>query len=198
MRRFLIIAACCCAILCACSTQKIDNKEPSEASQIQDDSQVAPEPAYEANKLQEDDMNSDTTPFVGGITMFVGDEIALVNSVEKRMPAAPFLDHDIFFFPLCFVTEIYGWQYSCNEDIVTVKTPEHVFQYVLNAQTFFVDDIEYKQDGIARLFDSSASDEERKVAAPYFYPREKDGVVFFPSGYGSSEQCPDYLCGSKR
>ena len=141
MRRFLIIAACCCAILCACSTQKIDNKEPSEASQIQDDSQVAPEPAYEANKLQEDDMNSDTTPFVGGITMFVGDEIALVNSVEKRMPAAPFLDHDIFFFPLCFVTEIYGWQYSCNEDIVTVKTPEHVFQYVLNAQTFFVDDI---------------------------------------------------------
>ena len=62
MRRFLIIAACCCAILCACSTQKIDNKEPSEASQIQDDSQVAPEPAYEANKLQEDDMNSDTAP----------------------------------------------------------------------------------------------------------------------------------------
>ena len=89
MRRFLIIAACCCAILCACSIQKIDNKEPPEAKQIQDDSQTAPEPAHEENELQEDNMNSDATPFVGGITMFVGDEIALVNSVEKRMPAAP-------------------------------------------------------------------------------------------------------------
>ena len=38
------------------------------------------------------------------------------------------------------------------------------------------------------LFDSSATDEERKAAAPYFYPREKDGIVFFPTGYGSSEQ----------
>ena len=188
MRRFLIIAACCCAILCACSTQKIDNKEPSEANQIQDDSQTAPEPAHEDTKLQEGGTNSEVKPFVGGITMFVGDEIALVNSVEKRMPAAPFVDHGIFFFPLCFVTEIYGWQYSCTGDIVTVRTPEHVFQYVLNAQTFFVDDIEYTQAGIAMLFDSSASDEERKAAAPYFYPKEKDGVVFFPSGYGSSEQ----------
>ena len=54
MRRFLIIAACCCAILCACSIQKIDNKEPPEAKQIQDDSQTAPEPAHEENELQED------------------------------------------------------------------------------------------------------------------------------------------------
>ena len=77
--------------------------------------------------------------------------------------------------------------YCANEIISIFENVNHFGLPLPKKFKEYLDCLLYTS-GIAMLFDSSASDEERKVAAPYFYPKEKDGVVFFPSGYGSSEQ----------
>ena len=59
--------------------------------------------------------------FCGGITLFAGDPVALVNSEEVTMEGAPFFEHDEFYVPLRFAAETLGWHYAEDGDVITLS-----------------------------------------------------------------------------
>lgn len=54
--------------------------------------------------------------FCGGITLFAGDPVALVNSEEVTMEGAPFFKYEEFYVPLRFAAETLGWHYAEDGD----------------------------------------------------------------------------------
>ena len=59
--------------------------------------------------------------FCGGITLFVDDPVALVNSEEVTMEGAPFFENDEFFVPLRFAAETLGWHYAEDGNAITLS-----------------------------------------------------------------------------
>ena len=59
--------------------------------------------------------------FCGGITLFAGDPVALVNSEEVTMEGAPFFENDEFYVPLRFAAETLGWHYAEDGDAITLS-----------------------------------------------------------------------------
>ena len=59
--------------------------------------------------------------FCGGITLFAGDPVALVNSEEVTMEGAPFFENNEFYVPLRFAAETLGWHYAEDGDTITLS-----------------------------------------------------------------------------
>lgn len=76
--------------------------------------------APEAPELREEPDYGDAA-FCGGITLFAGSPIALVNSEEVTMEGAPFFEGDEFYVPLRFAAETLGWYYAEDSDTITLS-----------------------------------------------------------------------------
>ena len=59
--------------------------------------------------------------FCGGITLFAGSPIALVNSEEVTMEGAPFFEGDEFYMPLRFAAKTLGWHYAEDGNAITLS-----------------------------------------------------------------------------
>ena len=59
--------------------------------------------------------------FCGGITLFAGDPVALINSEEVTMEGAPFFEEGEFYVPLRFAAETLGWHYAEDGDTITLS-----------------------------------------------------------------------------
>ena len=59
--------------------------------------------------------------FCGGVTLFAGDTLALVNSEEVTMEGAPFFEGDAFYVPLRFAAETLGWHYAEDGDAIALS-----------------------------------------------------------------------------
>ena len=74
----------------------------------------------EAPEIQEAPDYGDAA-FCGGVTLFVDDPAALVNSEEVTMEGAPFFEDDEFYIPLRFAAETLGWHYAEDGDTITLS-----------------------------------------------------------------------------
>lgn len=105
-------------------------------------------------------------PFAGGITLYAGSDTALVNSQPVQMPAAPFVENDIFYLPLQFVAETMGWKYQYADGTVRLQSFLHWTTLTVGERTICADGAE------ATVMGGDAAD--------FYVPVERDGVVFMP------------------
>lgn len=119
-------------------------------------------------------------PFAGGITLYAGSDTALVNSEPVQMPAAPFVENDIFYLPLQFVAETMGWEYHYEAGTVRLQSSLHWTTLTVGKRSICIDGIEAAVTGCA-------PDAPRSACVPDSYvPVERDGVVFVPLNYLSA------------
>lgn len=96
---------------------------------------------------------------------------------ELEMPAAPFVEDGVFFFPLQFVAEAMGVDYARDGDAVTLRWEGHETVFYLNSRRFRVDGVEGQVEGTHFLYREGLPD---APADDRFTPIERDGVVFLP------------------
>lgn len=102
--------------------------------------------------------------FTGGITLYAGNDTALVNSEPVKMESAPFIENDAFYIPLQFVAETMGWDYQQEGGTVHLQHGYHWTELTVGTQAICVDGVE------ANVLSAAA-------------PVEKGGVLFLPLDY---------------
>lgn len=116
-------------------------------------------------------------PFAGGITLYAGSDTALVNSEPLQMPAAPFVEDEIFYIPLQFVAEILGWDYQYEDGTVRLQSSLHRTTLTVGKRSICIDGIEATGTGCA-------PDAPRSACVPDSYvPVERSGIVFIPLNF---------------
>ena len=96
-------------------SEETPEAEAPEASETQE-APVTPE----ALEVPEEPDYGDAA-FCGGITLFAGDTLALVNSEEVTMEGAPFFEDGEFYVPLRFAAETLGWHYAEDGETITLS-----------------------------------------------------------------------------
>ena len=153
------------------------------------------------NDVDSEQLNA---PLTGGITMWVGSDIAMVNSVPTKMPAAPFVENGIFFFPVEFTAKTLGWDYSYKDGIVTIamvhdherpiygsKYPGGVIietkrcresvQFEIGSRTMVVNSEDCIVSGDYRIF--QPGDPVYTAVDENYISVIRDGVVFAPADF---------------
>ncbi len=117
-----------------------------------------------------------------GITMWAGESSALVNGVPVELEGAPFVDNDVFYYPLKDVVLLYGDSYAREGDSISIKT-EKYGTYHLEVGSSMVTD----EDGA--VFDNSIQQEYFLQPQPRYRKEltrplmERDGVLYAPVGF---------------
>lgn len=76
-----------------------------------------------------------------GVTMKVGDKNALVNGVEVELQGTPFVEEDVFYYPLQDLVELYGDSYDLNGDQVTISARDYgVYTFTIGSTTVTAQD----------------------------------------------------------
>ena len=171
-------------LLTGCAGRTVPAHTHPEQAQAVEPTETAEAPAEpEAPEMQEEPDYGEAA-FCGGITLFAGDTLALVNSEEAAMEGAPFLAGDDFYVPLRFASETLGWRYAESGDTVTLsatKTWEWGVAFAPDGgyslrrcepvtQTFCF------TIGSATVTRNGESFESTSMGAPV----RKDGVVYLP------------------
>lgn len=128
-----------------------------------------------------------------GITMKPGEEKALVNGVTTKLRGVPFVENDVFYYPLEDVVELHGDFFQLKEDLVTVDAGD------LGTYTFAIDSTNVKaQDGT--VWDNSLQQFYFSNTQPTYCketirtPILREGVVYVPYGFLLSQwDGPQYL-----
>ncbi len=116
-------------------------------------------------------------PFAGDITLYAGSDTALVNSEPVQMPAAPFVEDEIFYIPLQFVAEILGWDYQYKDGTVRLQSSLHWTTLTVGERSICADGIEATVTGCE-------PDTPRSACVPDSYvPVERSGFVFIPFNF---------------
>lgn len=114
------------------------------------------------------------------VSMRLGERRAFAYGELVEIPAAPFLEHDTFYFPLQFVAEAMGVQYAFSDGCAYLQCDGHVTQFFIDSPRFVVDGVEGQAEGERTLF------REGLPHAPvdeHFTPLLRDGIVFLPVDY---------------
>lgn len=130
MMRYLAAVFLLLLLLTGCAERAAPAQEPEPAHTHPVETQDAEAP--EAVETPEDPVTPEApeTPeaadygdaaFCGGITLFAGDPVALVNSEEVTMEGAPFFKYEEFYVPLRFAAETLGWHYAEDGDAITLS-----------------------------------------------------------------------------
>ena len=101
---------------CAERTAPVQELEPAHRHPEEVQTAETPEPVETSEEPDYGD-----AAFCGGITLFAGDPVALVNSEEVTMEGAPFFENDEFYMPLRFAAETLGWHYAEDGDAITLS-----------------------------------------------------------------------------
>ena len=142
----------------------------------------------ETSELQEEPDYGDAA-FCGGVTLFAGSPIALVNSEEARMEGAPFFEGDEFYVPLRFAAETLGWHYAEDGDTITLsatKTWEWGVDFAPDGGWFLRPCEPVTQTfrftvGSAAITRNGEAVENTSMGAP----ARRDGVVYLPLDFRS-------------
>ncbi len=147
---------------------------------------VSPDPAAPKPKQEPDGpVFSPVNPNpASDIVMESGQRRAGVDSQWVEMPAAPFVEHDAFYFPLQFLAEAMGVQYAFAGGCAYLQCDGHVTQFFIDSPRFIVDGVEGQVEGTRRLYRKGLP--EGRVDE-YFTPVLRDGVVFLPIEYLPAE-----------
>lgn len=166
-------------VSCAAPPQESPQEVPAREAVTLDPDTVAPESEPEGPAF------SPVNPRpAGSIVMESGQRRADVDSQWVEMPAAPFVEHDSFYFPLQFLAEAMGVQYAYANGCAYLQCGEHVTQFFIDSPHFIVDGVEGRVEGTRRLYRKGLP--EGRVDE-YFTPVLRDGVVFLPIEYLPAE-----------
>lgn len=102
------------------------------------------------------------------------------ESLMEEMPAAPFVEHDAFYFPLQFVAEAMGVQYAFADGCAYLQWDGHMTQFFVDSPRFIVDGVEGQVEGERRLYRKGW---QYGPVDAHFTPVLRDGVVFLPVEY---------------
>lgn len=105
-------------LLTGCAERTAPAQELEPAHRHPEEVQTA-EPPEPVETPEEPDYGD--AAFCGGVTLFAGSPIALVNSEEVTMEGAPFFEGDEFYMPLRFAAETLGWHYAEDGDAITLS-----------------------------------------------------------------------------
>lgn len=129
---------------------------------------------------------------VYGLTMTVGEQKALVNGVTVELQGAPFVEDDVFYFPLEDVAELYGDTVEMEGEEIRVLTDEGVFTMFLDSDRVMASDgTTYVEDHGFRLFLPAY---QYRNNDGDITPRLRDGLVYVPCNFSGWEHGgPGYL-----
>ena len=175
---------------CAEHATQAQELEPAHTHPAQTQHADAPEitEVSETSELQEEPDYGDAA-FCGGVTLFAGSPIALVNSEEARMEGAPFFEGDEFYVPLRFAAETLGWHYAEDGDTITLsatKTWEWGVDFAPDGGWFLrpcepVTQVFCFTVGSAAITRNGEAVENTSMGAP----ARRDGVVYLPLDFRS-------------
>lgn len=118
-----------------------------------------------------------------GVTMKVGDKNALVNGVEVELQGAPFVEEDVFYYPLQDLVELYGDSYDLNGDQVTISARDYgVYTFTVGSTTVTAQDStvwDNNSQNQQYFLTSAPSYREEPIRAPLL----RDNVVYVPYGF---------------
>ncbi len=141
---------------------------------------MKPEPAEPEFSQVNPDPESYVDMRLGERFAYLGKRFVYMETKTVEMPAAPFLEHDAFYFPLQFVAEAMGVQYAFADGCAYLQRDGHMTQFFIDSPRFIVDGVEGRVEGERTLF------REGLPKAPvdeYFTPLLRDGIVFLPVDY---------------
>lgn len=129
---------------------------------------------------------------VYGLTMTVDEQDALVNGVTVELQGAPFVENDVFYFPLEDIANLYGDTVEVEGETIRVLTDDGTLTMYLDSnQVTATDGTTYTEDHYAYLFSSQRRDRKNNGEIT---PRLHDGLVYVPCGFVSSRYGgPAYL-----
>ncbi len=169
---------------CAARVQETPGELPEDIPQEIPQTIAQEAPAQVPVVLEEEQAGPEFSPAdpdpAGYVSMRVGDRFAHGGREPEEMPAAPFVEHDVFYFPLQFVAEAMGVQYAFTNGCAYLKCDGHLTQLFIDSPRFIIDGVEGRVEGARTLF------REDLPLAPVdeqFTPKLRDGVVFLPVDY---------------
>lgn len=175
-------------LFCGCAKQPVQEQSVQGVSAQEEPTQEEPaqeEPAQEEPEPEEPALETNSEPFAGGITLWAGSDVAMVNSVDVKMPAAPFVENEIFYIPLQFIAETLGWSYAQEEDTVTLRTSDHEVVLTIGTQAFTADGESGIVTGPYQHF--AKDDTYTSEADESFAPIVRDGLIFMPLQFLSTK-----------
>ncbi len=170
---------------CAVRVQETPGELPEDIPQEIPQTIAQEAPAQVPVVLEEEEAEPGFSPvdpekIVDDLSMRVGDRFAHGGREPEEMPAAPFVEHDVFYFPLQFVAEAMGVQYAFADGCAYLKCDGHLTQLFIDSPRFIIDGVEGRVEGERTLF------REGLPLAPVdeqFTPKLRGGVVFLPVDY---------------
>ena len=105
---------------CAENSAPAQELKPAHTRPEETQSAEAPETPEKPEGSEQAEGYGDAA-FCGGITLFAGDPVALVNSEEVTMEGAPFFEDNVFYVPLQFAAETLGWHYAESGETIMLS-----------------------------------------------------------------------------
>lgn len=131
-----------------------------------------------------------------GVTLQPGKQTALVNNCPVTLRGTPYVEKDVFYYPLEDIVELFGGTVQLDGDRVTVDTGEDgVFTFQIGSTAVTAEDgTVYATEGRQEYYTLGISPYRKEPRRP---PVLRDGVVYVPQGFQLNEQYrPHYLWAS--
>lgn len=186
----MLLFAALCLSSCTGRPAHSEAAAQAEAAGVQESAQTLPAPVAQAQEpvktepAPEEPAKEASVPeepvefFTGGITLWAGSDTALVNSKPVQIPAAPFVENGIFFFPLQFIAETLGWEYQYESGVVQLQSSLLWTTLSVGERTLCADGKKAVVTGTYRRFVPGSP--EATAADDTYVPVVRDGVVFLP------------------
>ena len=134
-----------------------------------------------------DRLPATNTGFAHAVTLCPDVAEALVDGVRTPLPAAPFVENGIFYFPVEKIAEFLGFDYSRTGDSFRLSDSRHNVQLFLNSRKYILNGRSGRREYMRNVFGPGNS------CVPVddnYVPVERGGVVFLPYDYFMRIECP--------
>lgn len=164
-------------LLTACAAQP---QEISQGVPVSEPVTLDPDLAVPDSKPSEPEF-SPVNPYPASyVSLEAGDRVAYLDGRTAKLPAAPFVEHDAFYFPLQFVAEAMGVEYAFADGCAYLRYDGHITQFFVNSPRFIVDGVEGRVEGERRLYREGLP---QGPVDMFFKPVLRNGAVFLPVEY---------------
>lgn len=126
-----------------------------------------------------------------GVTLQPGEQTALVNNCPVKLSGTPYVEKDVFYYPLEDIVELFGGTFQLDGDQVTVATGEDgTFSFQIGSTAVTAEDgTVYPNDGRQEYYTLGISPYRKEPTRP---PVLRDGVVYVPQGFYLNEWSRPY------
>lgn len=113
------------------------------------------------------------------ITMWKDSTTALVDGRTVELTAAPFIQNNVFYYPLGDIVKLRGGKYSLDGSVATVQFNGTEWQYHVGRRIITINGVDYPVIPGDPRFDKSGT----KANPTTIVPILRDGIVYLPADY---------------